>query len=124
MTGWDVLTGRASVPAGMLAELAASAALPGYDVILTSHSPARRFEAIRRDPGPGNVVRDQHRPRRPVAGTRPPRPARRGRGPGRPLAAFRPRRHRLLPPLTAFPSLTVRRPGPPASEVRAPASSP
>ena len=54
MTGWDVLTGRASVPAGMLAELAAlRAALPGYDVILTSHSPARRFEATRRDPGPG-----------------------------------------------------------------------
>jgi len=24
-----------------------------YDVILTSHSPAYRFEAIRRDPGPG-----------------------------------------------------------------------
>ena len=54
MTGWDVLTGRASVPAGMLAELAAlRAALPGYDVILTSHSPACRYEATRRDPGPG-----------------------------------------------------------------------
>ena len=54
MTGWDVLTGRASVPAGMLAELAGlRAALPGYDVILTSHSPACRFEATRRDPGPG-----------------------------------------------------------------------
>ncbi len=54
MTGWDVLTGQASVPAGMLAELAAlRAALSGYDVILTSHSPGRRFEAIRRDPGPG-----------------------------------------------------------------------
>ena len=40
MTGWDVLTGQASVPAGMLAELAAlRAALSGYDVILTSHSP-------------------------------------------------------------------------------------
>ncbi len=57
MTGWDVLAGRASVPAGMLAELAAlRAALPGYDVILTSHSPACRYEAIRRDaaaPAPG-----------------------------------------------------------------------
>ena len=38
----------------MLAELAAlRAALPGYDVNLTSHSPAHRYEAIRRDPGPG-----------------------------------------------------------------------
>ena len=54
MTGRDVLTGQVSVPAGMLAELAAlRAALPGYDVNVTSHSPARRFEAIRRDPGPG-----------------------------------------------------------------------
>ena len=54
MTGWDVLTGRASLPAGMLAELAAlRAALPGYDVNLTSHSPACRYEATRRDPGPG-----------------------------------------------------------------------
>ena len=54
MTGWDVLTGRASVPPGMLAELAAlRAALPGYDVILTSHSPACRFEATRRNQGPG-----------------------------------------------------------------------
>ena len=54
MTGWDVLTGRAPVPPGMLAELAAlRAALPGYDVNLTSHSPAHRYEAIRRDPGPG-----------------------------------------------------------------------
>ena len=54
MTGWDVYDGRASPPAGMMAELAAlRAALPGYDVILTSHSPARRYEATRRDPGPG-----------------------------------------------------------------------
>ena len=51
MTGWDVLTGQVSVPAGMLAAL--RAALPGYDVILTSQNPARRFEATRRDPGPG-----------------------------------------------------------------------
>ena len=35
----------------MLAELAA---LPGYDVIITSHGPTWRFEAIRhRDGGPG-----------------------------------------------------------------------
>ena len=47
MTGWDVLTGQASVPPGMLAEL------PGYDVILTSRSPSCRFEAIRRDPVAG-----------------------------------------------------------------------
>lgn len=54
MTGRDVLTGRAPVPAGMLAELAAlRAALPGYDVNLTSHTPARRYEATRRGPGPG-----------------------------------------------------------------------
>ena len=54
MTGWDVFTGRAAVPAGMLAEVAAlRAVLPGYDVILTSHSPAYRSGAIRRDPGLG-----------------------------------------------------------------------
>jgi hypothetical protein len=54
VTGWDVYGGRASVPAGMLAELAAlRAELPGYDVILTSHSPTCRFEAIHRGPGPG-----------------------------------------------------------------------
>ena len=54
MTGWEVLTGRASVPAAMLAELAAlRAALPGYDVNITSHSPTYRLEAIRRDDGPG-----------------------------------------------------------------------
>ena len=60
MTGWDVLAGRASVPAGMLAELAAlRAALPGYDVIVTRHRPGCRFEAIRRHedgPGPWCVI--------------------------------------------------------------------
>jgi len=60
VTGWDVLAGRASVPAGMLAELAAlRAALPGYDVIVTRHRPACRFEAIRRHgdgPGPWCVI--------------------------------------------------------------------
>ncbi len=54
MTGWDVFTGRAPVPPAILAELAAlRAALPGYDVIVTSHSPAYRYEAIRRTDGPG-----------------------------------------------------------------------
>ncbi len=55
MTGWDVFPGRAPVPPGMPAELAAlRAALPGYDVIITSHSPGYRYEAIRRrDDGPG-----------------------------------------------------------------------
>jgi hypothetical protein len=54
MTGWDVFTGRVSLPPGTLTELAAlQAALPGYDVIVTSHSPRYRFEAIRRDDGQG-----------------------------------------------------------------------
>jgi len=54
VTGWDARGGQAPVPAGMLAELAAlRVALPGYDVILTSHSPAYRYEATRRDLGPG-----------------------------------------------------------------------
>jgi hypothetical protein len=49
MTRWDVLTGRASLPPGILAELSQlRAALPGYDVIVSSHSPGWRFEAIRR----------------------------------------------------------------------------
>jgi len=34
-------------------ERALRAALPGYDVTITSHSPAHRFEAIRRGNGPG-----------------------------------------------------------------------
>jgi hypothetical protein len=54
MTGWDVFTGRGSLPSGTLTELAAlRAAFPAYDVIVTSHSPRYRFEAIRRDEGPG-----------------------------------------------------------------------
>jgi len=54
VSGWDVFAGRASVPAGMLAELAAlRAALPAYDVIVTSHSLTCRYEATRRDDGPG-----------------------------------------------------------------------
>jgi len=47
--GRDVVTGRAVVPPGALNELAAlRGALPGYDVIITSHGPCCRFEAIRR----------------------------------------------------------------------------
>ena len=54
MTTWDVFTGSASVPSGALTELAAlRAALPGYDVIITSHSRTYRFEATRRGDGPG-----------------------------------------------------------------------
>ena len=49
----DVFTGQPSLPPGTLAELAAlRAALPGYDVIVTSHSPTYRYEAIRRASGP------------------------------------------------------------------------
>ncbi len=57
---WDVFAARPSVPPWMLAELdALRAALPGYDVIITSHSPVWRFEAIRRHaggPGPWCVI--------------------------------------------------------------------
>ena len=60
MSGWDVLAGRASVPAGMLAELASlRAALPAYDVIVTRHRAGCRFKAIRRHgdgPGPWCVI--------------------------------------------------------------------
>ena len=49
MTGWDVFTGRALLPPSTVTELAAlRAALPGYDVIITSHSGQYRYEAIRR----------------------------------------------------------------------------
>ena len=54
MTTRDVFTGGAAVPPGALAELAAlRAALPGYDVTITSHSRTHRFEATRRGDGPG-----------------------------------------------------------------------
>ena len=60
MTGWDVFTRRTAVPPGILAELTAlRTALPGYDVIVTSHSPGYRYEAIRRrtdNPGPWCVI--------------------------------------------------------------------
>ena len=112
MTGWDVFSGRASVPAGMLAELAAlRAALPGYDVILTSHSPARRYEAIRRTNGPGPWCVISSNPAdlwRELAGRAPP---------AAPDSDF------LLSRRPAFPHVRVRRPGPPPSEARAPAFS-
>ncbi len=51
---WDVLAGRPALEHRMLAELSRlRAALPGYEVIITRHGPARRFEAIRRTDGPG-----------------------------------------------------------------------
>jgi hypothetical protein len=60
MSGWDAFAARPSIPAWMLAELdALRTALPGYDVIITSHSPTWRFEAIRRGaggPGPWCVI--------------------------------------------------------------------
>jgi hypothetical protein len=55
VTEWDGFTGQAAIPPGMLTELAAlRAALPGYDVIVTSHSLAYRYEAIRR-PGTPSI---------------------------------------------------------------------
>ncbi len=54
MTAWGGFPGRPSLPPGTRTELdALRAALPGYHVIITSHSPTHRFEAIRRDDGPG-----------------------------------------------------------------------
>jgi hypothetical protein len=54
MTTWDVLTGSATVPSGALTELAAlRAALPGYEVTITSHSRTYRFEAVHHGDGPG-----------------------------------------------------------------------
>ena len=93
MTGWDVFTGRAPVAEGMLAELdALRAALPGYDVIITSHSPAYRFEAIRRrDAGPGPwcvISSDPADLWRELAGRAPP-PAVHGDRADRALAAAR-----------------------------------
>ena len=48
-SAWDLFTNRPAPTRGMLAELSRlRAALPAYDVTVTSHSPAYRFEAIRR----------------------------------------------------------------------------
>jgi hypothetical protein len=91
VTGWDVLTGRASVPAGMLTELAAlRAALPGYDVMITCHSPARRYEAIHRTDGPGPwcvISTDPADLWRELAGHAPPPAAHGDQADGMPAAA-------------------------------------
>lgn len=51
---WDVFARRPAPTPAMLSERSQlRAALPGYDVIVTNHSPAHRFEAIRR-PGASN----------------------------------------------------------------------
>jgi hypothetical protein len=51
---WDVFTGAVTVPPGALTELTAlQAVLPGYKVNITSDAPDYRFEATRRDDGPG-----------------------------------------------------------------------
>jgi hypothetical protein len=50
---WDVFCRRPAPTPGKLAELSQlRAALPGYDVIVTSHSPGYRYEAIRRPGAP------------------------------------------------------------------------
>ncbi len=61
MTRREIFAARRSPPPPwMVAELEAlRAALPGYDVIITSHTPTWRFEAIRRHadrPGPWCVI--------------------------------------------------------------------
>ena len=60
MTRREIFAARPSPPPWMVAELEAlRAALPGYDVIITSHTPSWRFEAIRRHadrPGPWCVI--------------------------------------------------------------------
>jgi hypothetical protein len=67
----DRLTPRSRPTPTQLAELSRlRAALPGYEVSITSHSPSCRFEAIRRPPRNWTLVRHQLRRRRPVARTR------------------------------------------------------
>jgi hypothetical protein len=118
VTGWDVFTSRASVPAGVLADLAAlRAALPAYDVVLTSHSPVYRFEAIRRrtdDPSPWCVISSDPADLWQELAGRPRPAALDGDQAGHAL---------LLAALTIgsdpadrIPRLTARRPGPPPSE--------
>lgn len=54
MNTWDVFTGWPSPAPGMLVQLGRlRAALPGYEVIITSHAGSYRFEAIRRPDGIG-----------------------------------------------------------------------
>ena len=53
MTGWDVFTGCLMLAPQTRDEVARlQAALPGYDVVVTSHGHAARFEAVRRPDGP------------------------------------------------------------------------
>jgi hypothetical protein len=54
LTGRDVLAAAQDLPRGVLPELEAlNAALPGYDVLVSSRSGQARYEAIRRGIGPG-----------------------------------------------------------------------
>ncbi len=54
MTGRDALTGQDAPPPSMLTELEAlRVALPGYDVVITSHGLRYRYEAIRQGNRPG-----------------------------------------------------------------------
>ncbi len=51
---WDVFTRRPAPAPGMLAELSRlRAALPGYDVTITSHASQYRYQAIQRHNSPG-----------------------------------------------------------------------
>jgi hypothetical protein len=72
MKTWDVFIHRSAPTPAMLAQLdQLRAALPGYEVTLTSHTGTYRYEAIRRPaaPGPRPMVPDQHRPGRSLART-------------------------------------------------------
>ena len=54
MTGRDALTGQEAPPPSMRSELEAlRVALPGYDVVITSHGLRYRYEAIRQGNRPG-----------------------------------------------------------------------
>ena len=57
---WDVFSQRAAPTPEVQAELSQlRAALPAYHIVITSHSPACRFEAIRHrlnGPGPWCVI--------------------------------------------------------------------
>jgi hypothetical protein len=53
MTGWDVFTGSLMLAPGTRDELSQlQAALPGYDLVVTCHADAYRFEAVRLPDGP------------------------------------------------------------------------
>lgn len=52
-SAWDPFTRRPAATPEMLAELSElRAALPGYDVIVTSHGPTCRYEAVLRPSSP------------------------------------------------------------------------